>query len=288
MDAKKTDLVVKSNVLIEASYRLTLTEQRIILAAIVEARQSQKGLGRGVLTIYAKDFSALFPDVEEGSAYGQLREAAGELFRRQVTIHDIHPESGKPRITEARWISSSSYIPGIGAVQIRIASEIIPYITRLEENLTRYRLERIAKLSSAHAVRLYELLLQYKGIGSREMGLEWLKGTLQIGEAYKSIKDFKKYVIDSSLKQINEHTDLSVTYENVKTGRAVTGLYFHISEKEDKPVLAKKKADKPLLPLRITKAYIDKNNLGRVGESYDEAIQRLTQEALKQREKESK
>lgn len=273
MDAKKTDLVVKSNVLIEASYRLTLTEQRIILAAIVEARQSQKGLGRGELTIYAKDFSALFPDVEEGSAYGQLRDAARELFRRQVTIHDIHPESGKPRITEARWISSSSYIPGIGAIQIRIAPEMVPYITRLEENLTRYRLERIAKLSSAHAVRLYELLLQYKDIGRREIGLEWLKESLQISDAYKSIKDFKKYVIDSSLKQINEHTDLSVTYQNVKAGRTITGLLFSISEKKAKPALTKKKAAKPP---KITREYIEKN--ARPGESYDEAFRRLAEE----------
>lgn len=278
MEAKKTDLVVKSNALIEASYRLTLTEQRIILAAIVEARQSQTGLGRGAITIHAKDFASLFPDVEEGSAYGQLREAARELFRRQVTIHDIHPESGKQRITEARWISSASYVPGIGAIQIRISAEMVPYITRLEENLTRYRLERVAKLSSAHAVRLYELLLQYKEIGSREIAVGWLKESLQIGDAYKSIKDFKKYVIDSSLKQINEHTDLSVTYENVKTGRSVTGLLFSISEKKAKPEPTKKKATKPP---KITREYIEKN--ARPGESYDEAYRRLAEEHGQQR-----
>lgn len=280
MHAKNTDLVVKSNVLVEASYRLTLTEQRVILAAIVEARHTNLGFfGEKPVTIYAKEFAKIFPDMEEGSVYGQLSDAASDLFRRQVTIHDTHPESGKPRTTEARWISSASYIPGAGAIQLRFTYEMLPYITRLEAEFTSYRLERIGKLTSAHAVRLYELLLQYKDIGSREMSVDWLKEILQLGGAYKSIKDFKKYVIDSSLAQINEHTDLFVSYENVKSGRAVTGLLFSIKERskvEEKT--GKKKADKKP---KITRDYIEKNALP--GESYDEAYRRLLEQQGQQR-----
>ena len=276
MKAKSTDLVVKANVLVEASYRLTLTEQRIILAAIVEARESQKGLGNGELTIYARDFVALFPDVEEGSAYGQLRGAARDLFRRQVTIHDTHPESGKPRITEARWISSASYIPGIGAIQIRIAPEMVPYITRLEKNLTSYRLERIASLNSAYAVRLYELLLQHLEIGDRTFKLDELKRILGLEQSeYSSIKDFKKWVIDVAVTQINTHTDIRLSYENVKTGRTVTGLLFTIKEavQEEKPKKARQSA--------LTNAYIDAQKLAIPGETYDQVRARIRAERAK-------
>ena len=275
----KNGLVIKSNRVVEASYRLSLNEQRIILAAIVEARESQKGLLDGHITLEAKRFAQTF-GVDEQNAYGQLKEAMDSLFGRFIVVRDIHPESGKDRVSKVHWISSASYIDGAGAVQLRFAPEMVPYITRLEAEFTSYRLEKIGKLTSAHAVRLYELLLQYKEIGSREIGLEWLKETLQIGEGYKLVKDFKRRVIDPSVSQINEHTDLSVTYENVKTGRSVTGLLFSISEKKAKPAPAKKKAAKPP---KITREYIQKNNLARAGESWDEAFRRLAEEQGQQR-----
>ena len=43
-EMKNAELVVKSNRLIEASYRLGLTEQRIILYAICRCRDEEKGL----------------------------------------------------------------------------------------------------------------------------------------------------------------------------------------------------------------------------------------------------
>ncbi len=284
MEAKSTDLVAKSNTLIEASYRLTLTEQRLILAAIVESRETDQCLSGGAVTIYARDFAKLFPDVEEGSAYRQLREAASVLFRRYVTIRDIHPESGKPRVTEARWISSSSYINGLGAIQIRMAPEIVPYITRLEQEFTEYRLERIGRLSTTYAVQLYELLVQYLSIGQRKFSIDELKQRLGLGLGEYSgrtgISDFKRRVIDVSVTQINTHTDIRVSYENIKTGRTVTGLLFSILEKTAMPEPTKKKAAKPP---KITREYIEKNNLARAGESWDEAFRRLAEERGQQR-----
>jgi plasmid replication initiation protein len=275
MEAKSTDLVVKANVLVEASYRLTLTEQRIILAAIVEARESQKGLGDGELTIYARDFAALFPDVEEGSAYGQLKEAADVLFERQVTFHDTHPESGKPRVTKARWISSSSYISGIGAIQIRIAPEMVPYITRIEENLTRYRLERIANLNSVYAVRLYELLVQRVNFRERSFRLDELKRILGLGPSeYSSIKDFKKWVIDVAVTQINTHTDIRVGYENIKSGRTVTGLRFTIDPVTEQPQKPSRSLSRKSRQ-ELTDEYLSQNNLGRPGETHNQARTRI-------------
>jgi len=273
----KNELVVKSNRLVEASYRLDLIEQRIVLAAIVTARETQQGLGEGQIVLDAQKFADAF-GMTGGAIYEQLKEGVNKLYHRSVVIRS--PDSDY--VDQVRWLSSAGYADKLGKVRLRFAQEVVPYITRLEEEYTSYRLERIGKLTSAHAVRLYELLLQYKEIGSREMGLEWLKETLQIGEGYSgrtAIADFKKRVIDPSVKQINEHTDLSVTYENVKTGRSVTGLLFSISEKKAKPP-AKKKAAKPP---KITREYIQKNNLARAGESWDEAFRRLAEEQGQQR-----
>jgi plasmid replication initiation protein len=273
MASEKHTVVVKSNKLIEASYRLDLIEQRLILAAIVEARESQKGLDDGFLTIEAKRFASMF-GMEEGSVYGQLKEARKSLFNRFIVVRDIHPETGYERVNELRWLSTASYIDGAGAIQIRFAHDIVPYISRLESEFTSYRLEKIGRMSSVHAVRLYELLVQYLSIGRREVEILWLKETLGISGEYKAIKDFKKRVIDASIVQINEHTDITVSYTQRKTGRSVTHLTFAINCKTEP------KREKPKKVLN--RAVIDRNYVeqhANPGESYDQAYRRLLEEA---------
>ena len=233
---KKTELVVKSNRLIEASYRLSLNEQRIILFAICRCREEQKGLFPDLpVTITADAFLKQFPSVEKGSVYGQLKEAMNALYSRSVTIHDTDPATKKTRVRETRWISEKAYIDGAGHIQIVFTPEVIKYITRLEIEFTSYQLEKVGHMSSAHAVRIYELLAQHKEIGNRTIELKWLRGTLQMApDEYKLTADLVKRVIDPSVEQINKHSDITVSYKPVKTGRAITAFAFRIKAKESR------------------------------------------------------
>jgi plasmid replication initiation protein len=265
----KKEWVVKSNRMVEASYRLTLVEQQIVLFAICRAREEQRGLAAdSPVTIAAKDFAAMFGTEEGGNVYGQLKEAIDTLYKRDVWLHDIHPETGKPRVTKTRWISTASYIDGAGAIQIIFAPLVIPYITRLETEFTAYRLEKIGKLSSGYAVRLYELLLQYLSLGKRELEIDWLKKILQVPESYSRIDNFKHKVIDVSVDQINAHTDITTSYTQRKTGRNVTHLNFKIDAKESVPKAVKRPS--------LTRAYVEKHALP--GESWEAARERLRAE----------
>jgi plasmid replication initiation protein len=265
---KKTDMVVKSNRLVEASYRLTLVEQQIILFAICRAREEQRGLSADDwLTITAKDFAAMFGSGEK-VVYDQLRAAMKSLYARSVTLYDTHPDTGKPRTIETRWISAASYIDGAGAIQIIFAPLVIPYITRLEKEFTQYRLEKIGNLSSTHAVRLYELLIQFLGLGRREFEISPLKHTLQVTDEYPRIESFKKWVIDVSVAQINAHTDITTSYTQRKTGRNVTHLNFKIDAKATVPTVVKRPS--------LTRAYVEKH--AHPGESWEVARERLRAE----------
>jgi len=228
----KNELVVKSNRLVEASYRLTLAEQRIILFAIAEARRTQNGLSADdFVDIQAADYAEMF-DVPVKQAYEQIKEAGKTLFRRYVVLHDTHPESGKPRDTEVRWLSAASYIDGAGTIQLQFANAMVPFITRLEAQFTRYKLEKVAHMSSAYAIRLYELLMQWGSVGKREIELEWLKKALTVDENYGRLGNFKKWVVDVAVAQINAHSDLTASYAQRKTGRNVTHLTFTFAPKE--------------------------------------------------------
>jgi len=231
----KNELVVKSNQLVEASYRLTLAEQRIILYAITEARRKEDSLSEAtLLSIFAADYAAMY-DLALKQAYEQIKEAADTLFGRYVLIHGIHPETGKPELTKLRWVSTVKYVDGSGIIQLRFSHDMIPFITNLKARFTRYKLERVAQMSSIYAIRLYELLMQWGSVGRREIEIEWLKQTLAVEDEYPRLFDFKRWVIDVAVAQINEFSDLTVSYGQRKTGRNVSHFIFDFTLKAGEP-----------------------------------------------------
>jgi plasmid replication initiation protein len=251
----KNELVVKSNRLIEASYRLTLAEQRIILLAIVDTRQTGKGLNANdFVNIRATDYANAY-SLALNQAYEQIKEAGQTLFYREFMLYDIDPDSTKQRTIKGRWVSAASYIDGAGVIQLQFSGVIVPYISRLEAQFTRYKLEKVAKMTSPYAIRLYELLMQWGSVGMREIELEWLKKTLMVEQNYKALCDFKRWVIDVALSQINEHSDLIASYTQRKTGRVVTHLIFAFDLKEEA------EPEKPSAKAKETHAEIRESDL---------------------------
>lgn len=236
-DMKKQELVVKSNRLVEASYRLTLNEQRIILYAICRCREEQKGLfPNEPVVITAEAFAKQFPSIDKSNVYHQLKEAMDDLYERSVTLYETDEDTGHDQVSKTRWISKASYIDGAGRIKIVFTPDVIKYITRLEAEFTSYQLEKVGNMTSAHAVRMYELLTQHRDIGTRTLNLAWLREALQLAPGeYKLTADFTRKVLDISVEQINKHTDLTVSYKPKKTGRAITDFVFKIKNKEARP-----------------------------------------------------
>ena len=91
-------------------------------------------------------------------------------------------------------------------------------------------------MTSAHAVRIYELLAQHRDIGNRTLNLAWLREALQLGPGeYKLTANFINRIIEPAVDQINKHSDITVSYKPKKTGRAITDFVFKIKDKERKP-----------------------------------------------------
>lgn len=231
---RKKELVVKSNRIIEASYRLTLNEQRIILYSISRAREEQKGLFPNLpITITAELFARQFIAINKERVYSQLREAMDALYDRSVTYHDTDPETSLPRVKTTRWLSEKAYIDGAGRIQVIFAPSVIEHIARLESEFTSYQLDKVGNMTSAHAIRIYELLAQYREIGSRELELKWLRESLQFDPSeYKLTSNLRDKVLDVAVEQINKHSDLLVSYKPKKTGRSITSFVFKIKSKD--------------------------------------------------------
>lgn len=215
-------LVVKDNSLINASYTLGLVEQRLILLAIIEARETGKGVDTETfLEIHAQHYADRF-HVDVKNTYAMLSDAVLTLFNRQVTYMTMDEKRNKPEKRVVRWVSGISYVEGAGIVKLRFAPEIVPLITRLEENFTWYELMQVAHLN-LYATRLYELLVCWRSTGKTPV-IEINDFRSKIGlleTEYKAMCDFKKRVLDPAIKQINEHTDITVKVEQHKKNRTI-------------------------------------------------------------------
>ncbi|EMO5428776.1 replication initiation protein [Acinetobacter baumannii] len=227
------DLVVKDNALINASYNLDLVEQRLILLAIVEARESGKGINANdPLEVHADSYINQF-GVHRNTAYQALKDACKDLFARQFSYQE-KKANGNIRNVMSRWVSQIAYNDNEATVDLIFAPAVVPFITRLEEQFTKYELQQVSSLSSAYAIRLYELLIQWRSAGKTPtIELQEFRKKLGVlDNEYLRMAHLKERVLELSIKQINEHTDITVKYEQHKKGRSISGFSFTFKQKK--------------------------------------------------------
>lgn len=277
---KKNTLVVKSNALIETSYRLTTNEQRIILACISQIRRNDPPPTDQVMySISVSDFSKLF-ETSSSVSYRDLKEAALKLKRREVRI--TQEPNGKGALKEtlvANWVQTIKYSKGSGEIRLRFNHDIIPYITQLNKCFTSYNITNIVKMSSSYGVRLYELLAQWGKIKKKEVSLEWLRDIFQLEKKYKEMSDFRKRVLIPAINDINQNSNIWVEIKQKKTGRKITHIIFEFGSKEEKQ--HKKTREQQLSGIKyfgIDKNILDKK--AKPGESYEQAAFRLKKETI--------
>lgn len=221
-------LVVKDNALIEASHKLSESEQRLILLAIVKGREfcdDIEQLRGKELEIHASDYVNTF-NVDKSTAYRVLKKAVIDLYRQEWGYKFIN-QKGLVQVAYRRFIQSADYIDNGAIIKFKFADDIIPMLVELERNFTTYEIEQVANLQSRYAMRLYEFLIRFKTSKTLEISLEDLRFRLGLLEhEYQMMSDFKKRVLEQAIKEINEHTDIKVKYDQHKRGRTITGFTF--------------------------------------------------------------
>ncbi|MFA3130256.1 replication initiation protein RepM [Acinetobacter pittii] len=252
----KNSLVVKDNALINASYNLELTEQRLIMLAIINARESGQGItADSKLEIHASDYAKLF-NVSIDASYKALKEAVNNLFNRQFSYTAEYKRTGKTGVVRSRWVSRIFYVDDLALLEITFAPDVVPLVTRLEEHFTSYQAKQVAHLTSKYATRLYELLIAWREVGKvPQIEISTFRNRLGLLEnEYTAMSDFKKRVLEPSIKQINEHTDITVTYEQHKKGRLISGFSFKLKQKQQPKIEVKRDPNTPDFFVKMTDA----------------------------------
>lgn len=219
----KSELVVKSNQVIEASYRLSVVEQRVILSAIAKIPKMCEISDDEIYTVSVQDIRSL--GIHEKTAYRDLKEAVSRLYDRSISLNMDE------KLVKMRWVQRVEFTDNQGIIALRFSKDILPFISNLKENFTQYLLSEVAKMQGVYSVRIYELLLQYKNIGERVINIDDFRVMLDLGQKYNTTGNLIAWVINPAVDEINQLTDLKINAKTIKTGRKFTHVKFTIRGK---------------------------------------------------------
>lgn len=232
------NLPKKDNALITASYSLNIAECRLVLLAIIIAKEKIHKtdvtflLGERI-EVPTQRYIDLFGAPDQ-PAYSFLQSTCKSLFKRQFSYTESDTSTYLWHRT-SHWVIDIAYMNETETVVLSLAPAVIASIDELEEQLTSYDVEKVANLTNAHTIRLYQLLTTlHRKSNNPRVSIEDLRKELGILEhEYKRMFDFKRQVLDYSIKQINEHTDIEVSYEQYKKVRSIAGFIFKIETKKN-------------------------------------------------------
>lgn len=222
-------VIRKSNELIEARYRLSIWEQRLVLTLLTQVSPKDEDFKR-----YKIDISALAKmwQLGEGNTafYEEVQSAADSLVGKTIQLSD------DPAISETvSWLSYVKYKRGSGEVEMEFHSSLKPYLLQLQKHFTQYQLDHVVNFRNQYTIRIYELLKMevFKhsdGKFSKDFKYEELRLFLGVeANEYKLFADFKRWVIEPSVVEISSHTDLNIEEVRYgKTGRKITDITFAV------------------------------------------------------------
>lgn len=178
----------------------------------------------------------IYKELSSRVAHFVIEEVMDNAKKKTKKVHSV-----VPIIRELRWEDDLK-----NAIQIRFTSEVLPYFTQLASgNFTTYQLKHLFALDSVASMSLYTYFIknEFKFISQEEyeiaLSLEDLKALIDLDEnKYDRWVDFRRYVLDKIIEEINTNTDLKLEYETIKKGRPVVGVKFKLKHRaSSKPIL---------------------------------------------------
>jgi plasmid replication initiation protein len=216
--------VAKSNNLIDASYKLNVQAQKLVLACLGKIDSRPDATPQKEVTLTASEFSELM-GIDIKNAHRELYKAADSLFKSSLILHEGDDE------IELYWIQEKAKkLKGEGAIRIVWSDRILRYICQLKSRFTTYKLRNIASLQSGHSIRLYELLMKFNATGERVIYLDDFKSALGISDKYPEFKVLNRDVIKPAIDELNQRSDLIIKFDTIKKGRTVAALVFEFKQ----------------------------------------------------------
>ena len=225
ISTRDNQLVVKHNRLIESKHaQLTAREKKLLCLVMAQIAKDDDTFK--LYKIPAHEIKQVL-DLDSGDFYKQLKDVASKLDKRRVFIEDVKAKNWQI----LHFVSTVRYQDGY--LYIQLHQELAPFLLKLYKDYTAYELKNVLMLTSSHAITIYEWLKKWVKIGKKEISVFELQEKLGVHEnkSYTDYGQFKRRVLEPSIKEINEKSDLTFNYETKKERQKIISLIFHIQLK---------------------------------------------------------
>lgn len=226
--------IIKSNNLIEGSYKLTMSENRLIELALtkLEVTMLDKNLSAEEVKSLIKqrqfdeievnviDYKKEY-NIKNNAIYQDLAETANRLYNRSLIYFEDND------LVMKRWVITCKYKEDRCAISVQFHPDLIPDLMIFKSCYTRFDFDVKKYIKSYYTCRIYELLKQYEAFGSRKFEIEQLRFLLGIeDDEYPEYSNFKQRIIKPAVEQINKITDLYCEFEEEKNKKKVESIRF--------------------------------------------------------------
>lgn len=214
----------------KARFSLSLTEQRLILYAISKIQPNHDAS-----EIYKIDMGDFFKvcGISDNESYTRTKDHLKRLADKSWWLKQDRSES------LVRWFSVVRIFEQSGVIHLKFHEDMFPYLfelaRRMRENgrtYTSYEFRYVLPMRSTYSIRLYELLKSYQKNNQRWFfNLNQLKNLLDC-ENYGRYPDFRRFVLEPAVNEINKFTDIKISAEPIKQGRKVESIEFAMLDKD--------------------------------------------------------
>ncbi|MBF0465628.1 MAG: replication initiation protein [Nitrospirae bacterium] len=253
------NLITKSNRLVEARYKLTVNEQKLILWLISKIEPDDEDFK--IYTLKITEFMDML-GIEHKGTYAEVQEITYRLMEKVLQIKE------PAGLLQIAWFSSAQYFDGKGYVELEFSPKLKPYLLGLKERFLSYRLQNVIQLKSSYSIRIYELLKQYEKIGTRIFKISEFKKMLGLGNEYPLYSHFKERVITVAQKELKVQTDISFEFREIKLARKVTEIEFLIIKNEKVIRNGKQVSADPIEKTIFKLEYYEKNLFDKLQKYY--------------------
>lgn len=229
---ERDELVVQSNELLrDARYTLSASEQRLLIYVISKIEVGDNEFKPVKIT--KSDYLKVCGINSSGKNYRHIEESIQDLADKSWWFK--HDQAEKKSLV--RWFDDVDIDTSTGELEVKLHHKLEEYLLHLKGNFTKYNLVNVLYLKGKYAIRLYEIFKSYLWDeltrASWEVKMDELRDILQTEDKYPVPKDFRRRIIEPSVKEINEHTNIYVEYEPFYKGKKLEGYKFVIEWTQD-------------------------------------------------------
>jgi hypothetical protein len=234
--ADSAHIFVQSNDFIRAKYKDNMSFWEFMIFGKMCTMIAPEDQDFKEYTIYIKDLIGLLGITDGGGVYKYVLDAASRLLDKRIIV-SYKDDTGRRMVLETNLVAGFSKPEKLVKnepvfINITFHPQLKPFLLQLQRDFTKVDLRNYKFLRTGTSIRLYHLLKQYYGRRQHnvEVPLDELKEMLGVSNKYELYGHFKAAVLEEAQKRLIETTDISFVYQEVKVGKKVAAIIFHIKE----------------------------------------------------------